>query len=264
MRFGVCRGLDDLSMVEQAKKIGFDYYETSFSSLSECSEEAFDAFSHKLFEVGLKCEALNCFLPGGLSVTGENVDHEKVALHLDRGFKRASLIGVRSVVFGSGRQRSCPEGFSPEKAYGQLVSFLRDEASPRAKKYGICIAVEPLSFDETNLIYTVGEGVKLALDSGSDAVFGLADLYHVYRNHDDVDGIASFTGKIRHAHIAEPQKRLYPAESDSAETRGLYRRFLAALSKAGCERCSVEAHCDDFALEAPGALSVLRSLCEPR
>ncbi len=61
-------------------------------------------------------------------------------------------------------------------------------------------------------------------------------------------------GILRHAHIAEPTKRIYPAAGDACD----YKAFLEALEFAGCDTCSVEAGTGDFENDAARAIAVLK------
>ena len=260
MKFGVCRGLDDLSAMKAAKEAGADYFETGFCCLANYDEEKFNEGKAMLDSLGLPCYAANGFIPGDMPIVGEEVDYDAIADYLDRGFDRAKKLGVKVIVLGSGKARSFPEGYSPDKAKEQLVFFLREYASPRAEKAGCIIVLEPLRFCESAMIHTVADGVEIAKLSGRDNVFGLADLYHVYGNDDSIDGIKDFKGLVRHSHVAEPVKRVYPSKDDSVEIKSMYKCFFDALKSAGCETCSVEAHTDDFTGEIGETLSFLKSV----
>ncbi len=260
MKFGVCRGLDDFDSIKAAAKAGVDYYECGFGSLAKLDDDKFNLCKACLDEYSLKCLAANSFLPGDLKVVGDNIDYGALAEYLEIGFKRAEILGVRKIVFGSGGARSFPEGFSMEKAEEQLAYFLSEYAAPMAEKADCVIVMEPLRFGETSMIHTVADGIKIAQRSCKNNVAGLADLYHVYGNNDSITGIGEFKGKLIHAHIAEPIKRTYPSVNDDKEIINIYKNFLYSLKKAGCESCSVEARTDNFANAITDALAILKSL----
>lgn len=260
MKFGVCRGLDDLVAIECAANAGADYFETGFGCLATFDDEKFSEGKKALDSVGLKCVAANSFIPGDMNLVGDNVDYVRISEYLDIGFERAKLLGVEKIVLGSGKARSFPEGYSKEKAEEQLAYFLSEYAARRAKKINASIVLEPLRFCETSMIYTVADGVKIAELSGADNVFGLADLYHVYGNNDSVSAMREFSGKVIHAHIAEPVNRLYPKVTDREEVVYIYREFLSTLEAIGCNTCSIEAHTDDFCADVKEAIPFLKSL----
>lgn len=119
---------------------------------------------------------------------------------------------------------------------------------------------EPLRFCESNIIHMVSDAVKLARKVDDSNIASLADLYHVYGNDDDLEGIASFKNEVRHAHIAEPVNRRYPSENDSDEAKNMYKNFFSALEKAGCDTCSIEGRTDDFENDIKTATAFLRGI----
>lgn len=260
MKFGVCRGLDDFESIKIASEVGIDYYECSFGSLANYDDEKFNKCKDYLNENNLPCLVANGFIPGDMKVVGDNIDYDALSEYLDKGFERAKLLGVKMVVFGSGSARSFPEGYSMEKAKEQLAYFLSEYAAPRAEKAGCVIVMEPLRFCESSMIHTVADGIEIAKMSGKNNVFGLADLYHVYGNNDNIDGIGKFKGDLLHSHIAEPEKRIYPSTKDTEEIISIYKSFFDALKTAGCETCSVEARTDNFETDIADALAILKTL----
>lgn len=260
MKLGVCRGLDDFEAMEAAARIGIDYWECSFNSLARCMDEKFELCKSTLDGYGIPCLAANSFLPSDIMVVGDNVDYEIINDYLDKGFERAKLMGVKKVVFGSGRSRSYNDGFSAEKAMEQLAFFLSEYAAPKAKKANCIIVIEPLSFSETKMIHTVSDSVSLARLSGADNVYGLADLFHVYSNKDSFEEIKSFKGLVKHAHIAEPLSRCYPTPEDSDESRDICIDFLKTMKTVGCDTVSVEARTDDFNKDFGIAAPYLRKI----
>lgn len=260
MLFGVCRGLDDLSAMQDAKNVGIDYFETGFGCLANYDDEKFNTGKQMLDSLGLPCTIANGFIPGDMKVVGDSIDYGALEDYLTRGFHRAKLLGVEKIVFGSGSARSYPEGYSSDKAKEQFVYFLKEYAAPMAKDAGCIIVLEPLRFCESSMIHMVSDGIELAQLSGADNVFGLADLYHVYGNNDNIDEMKQYKGCIRHCHIAEPEKRVYPSLDDSDAVKAMYKHFLDVMAEAGSDTCSVEAHTDDFCRDITDAVSLLKTL----
>ena len=261
MKYGICIGFDQLDWIEIAAQSGADYIETGFAALTRADEAGFGAFREALERSGVRCEAANVFLPGELRVTGGQVDAGALRAFIEKGMRRARETGIQTVVFGSGAARSL-DGATPfRRGFEQLAVFLREIAGPIAAAHGISIAVEPLCPAESNIINTVREGAMLAAASGCANVGGLGDLYHMAIVKDSCDNLRALKGCLLHSHIANPaldtpRPRRYPAD----EAEWDYRDFVAAAEEAGCPRCSVEAGCDDFALEASRAIALLKRL----
>ncbi len=258
MKLGACLGYGDFKKYELAKKCGLDFGETDFTDIALAPEADFNAFCESVRALGLPVLSANHFLPGDLNVVGDKVDSKALTEFLEKGFSRAQKLGVESVVFGSGKARSFNKDYSPEKANEDLVRFLKDIASPIAERYNVNIVIEPLSFTETSMIHTVRDGVEFAEKAGFKHVYGLADLFHVYNNDDDIDGIGEFYGKIKHAHVAEVGTRIFPNENAAEEVYEIYERFFEALKKAGCETCTIEARTENFENDLPEAIKVIK------
>ena len=94
MKFGVCRGLDDLNAMKLAKNAGIDYFETGFGCLANFNDEKFNEGKDMLDSLSLRCSAANGFIPGDMPVVGDNVDYGALCDYLDRGFERAKILGV--------------------------------------------------------------------------------------------------------------------------------------------------------------------------
>ena len=255
MKFGMCIGSDS-NKIAVCKKLGYDYVESAFEMLADPkNDEKYDAFQAELKNNGFSCLSVNCFIPSALKITGPDVDEQALKEYIERGMKRGAALGVKKVVFGSGGARKRPEGFSYETAVRQIFSFLTDIVSPIAEKYGILLVIEPLRSGDTNMIESLREGAVIAAAVNRPNVRLLVDLYHAYYSGDTNDHIRSMTTLLRHAHIAEPEKRVYPAPGDAYP----YADFISALKAAGCDTCSVEARCSDFEKEAADAIRVLRA-----
>ena len=258
MKIGVCRGLDDFEAMKAASVAGIDYWETGFGCLANFDDEKFELCKSKLEELGIKCLASNGFIPGELPIVGPAVNYDALCEYMDKGFERAKILGVEKIGLGSGKARSFEEGFCLDRAEEQVAFFLEEFAAPRAKEAGCIIVIEPLRFKESSIIHTISDGVRIAKMSKVDNVSGLADLYHVYGNKDNIEDIAHFRGEIKHSHIAEPVKRRYPMSTDADNIKDIYKSFFEALKTAGCETCSIEAHTDDFAVDIISAVKIIK------
>ncbi len=260
MKLGACLGWGDFSKYEFAKQCGLDYGETDFTDIALSSEEEFNEFCENIKKLQFPVLAANHFLPGHLKLVGKEVDEKALTEFLEKGLKRASVLGIQSVVFGSGAARSFKEDYTIEEANKDMENFLKEIVSPIASKYDVNIVIEPLSIGETSMIHTVEDGVDFAEKADFNHVYGLADLFHVCNNKDDIDEIGDFEGKIKHAHIAEPETRIFPNKNADASINDIYKRFFVALKKAGCETCTIEARTDDFCRDLVEAIELLDEL----
>ncbi|MBE6752316.1 MAG: hypothetical protein E7556_07310 [Ruminococcaceae bacterium] len=260
MKLGACLGWGDFSKYEFAKQCGLDYGETDFTDITLASDEDFNEFCENIEKLQFPVLAANHFLPGHLKLVGKDVDEKVLAEFLEKGLKRASVLGIQSVVFGSGAARSFKDDYTMEKANEDMTKFLKGIVSPIASKYDVNVVIEPLSTGETSMIHTVKDGVDFAEKADFNHIYGLADLFHVCNNKDDIDGIGDFVGKIKHAHIAEPETRVFPNKNADESVNDIYKRFLVALKKAGCETLTIEARTDDFFADLPEAIEVLKEM----
>ena len=71
MRFGVC---GPVSLLETAKRTGFDYLEMQVTAVASWSEEEFEANCKKIQEVGLECRCFNVLFPGDIALIGDQAD----------------------------------------------------------------------------------------------------------------------------------------------------------------------------------------------
>lgn len=256
MKIGVCGGFDRIAI---AAECGFDYIEVNFRSLAVSSEEEYQKFLSELKKNNIACEAANCFMPGDMKITGDNVDYSAIKEYLSVGYKRAAEVGIKVVVFGSGAARNIPEGYSYKNGVNDIVKFVREYAGPMAAEYGIEFVFEPLCKAESNIINTIKEGAMLASAIDLSNVGTLGDLYHMYIEGDTYDDVRELKGILRHAHMSNPVsdnpdiKRIYMTENDSFD----YEGFFDALKYIGCERVSIEAATDDFAADAREAIKVM-------
>ncbi len=253
MKLGICVG-GDAEKVKVAKECGFDYVESCFDMLVK--DEVFAPFKAALEENGMPCLAVNCFLPGTLKVTGNDVDFDKLTAHISKGMANAKTLGIQKVVFGSGGARNVPEGFAYADAYRQIAKFLREIAGPLAEKNGLTVVIEPLRRKDSNIINSAQEGAAVAAIADHPSVKSLVDLYHMVDVNDNEVTVRRLTGFLRHSHIAEPVNRKYPRDLSEYD----YKAFFEALDDAGCDTCSIEGKTEDFNNDAYASCKFLKSL----
>lgn len=258
MKFGMCVNVG-LEKIEHVAKCGFDYVEYRFEHLAASSDEDFQALKDCLKNNNISCDAVNCFIPGKYQLIGENLDFTELKAYIEKGMSRATEIDLKTIVFGSGKARSIPEGMSYNEGFRLFVKFLKEIVAPIAEKYKITVVIEPLKRSETNFINTTKEGSMVAAAVDSEYIKVLGDWYHMYDGHDTADNVRDLKGCLKHAHIAEPVTRACL----TLGTEDMYKDFILALEESGCERCSIEAShksYEDFFPEIEEGIKVLRNI----
>ena len=257
MKIGVCGGIDRIRGIAEN---GFDYIEGNFRWIACCSDDEYEDFKKELAKYSLKCEAANCFFPGELKITGEDINYEEIVQYLEKGFTRAAELGIKVVVLGSGGARNIPQGYSYDKACRDIINIVKNYIAPLAEKYGIDFVFEPLCKAESNIINTIKEGAMLAAAIDCSNVGTLGDIYHMHVEGDTYDDMRELKGIFRHAHISNPipsdsdKKRCYMKNADEYD----YKGFFDALKYVGCERVSIEADTSDFYADITAAAEIMK------
>jgi sugar phosphate isomerase/epimerase len=223
----------------------------------EEDDTAFAPILAKVKAAPLPVIAANCFLPASLPCTGPNVDTARLLRYGDVAFRRAAQCGIRYLVFGSAGARKIPDGFPREKAKEQFVAILKDLA-PLALKHGVIIVVEPLHKAECNFINSLAEGAEMVNAANHNHVWLLADIFHMLRDSEPAGEISRWGHLLRHAHIAEKEKRTAPGVKGDD-----FRPYLRALRDANyAGALAIECGWGNLAAEAKPALDALKGqLC---
>lgn len=268
VRFGCCLNMvarepdgTGVEHIQDLARAGYGYAELPLAELMQLSEAGFAQALERLDAAGIPCEACNNFFPGSMRLTGPAVDEEAVLAYAERALERASRLGARIVVFGSGGAKQVPPGFPLEKGYGQVVSLLQ-KIGPLAAQAGITIAIEPLRRAECNLINTFAEGCRLMRDVGHSSVGVLVDYYHLCEEKEPLSHLLDMGPQnLVHVHFAYGQGRTYPTLAQSAACKPFFEA-LKAIGYAG--RISMEAYSKDFRADAAKALAFAKTMCEER
>jgi D-psicose/D-tagatose/L-ribulose 3-epimerase len=251
VKIGRCADVDKLA---ESKAAGFDYVELGTRTIVKLSDEEFAAALAKHKEVGIPTPVANVFFPNEMKVVGPAVDDAANLAYAKKAFERMEKFGVQIIVFGSGGARKVPEGFSKEEAFKQLVAFAK-KIAPEAQAHGITLAVEPLKSQETNIINTAAEGLTWVKAVDHPNFRLMVDFYHLASEKEDPKILVEAKDYIKHFHIANPNKRVFPMSASEYD----YAGFFENMKKMGYEgRISVEASTKNFAEEGPRALAFLR------
>ncbi len=227
IRLGVCTtGLHSPALAAA----GFDYVEENFTRLATQSDGEYAAVRDAVLSSGIRAEAANSFIAKDFPLLTEEYDPAALEAFLTRGFSRFVELGGRVVVFGSGAARHRPDGMSREEGLARVSKFA-SYAADFAERYGVRIAIEPLSFKECNYVNFVNDAFEITRRAGFHPALGAhADLYHMAAVGDDVDNMTHAACKLYHTHLAEPDSRVMPKHG---EHDALYRRFFRALHAIG-------------------------------
>lgn len=251
VKVGRCADVDKL---EESKAAGFDYVELGTRNIMKLSDADFEAALAKAKAVGLPTPVANVFLPNEIKVVGPDVNEAANLAYAEKAFDRMSKFGVQIQVFGSGGARKVPDGFSKDEAFKQLVTFAK-KIAPLAQAKGITLAVEPLKTQETNIINTAAEGLKWVEAVNHPNFQLMVDFYHLASEKEDPKILVEAKDHIKHFHIANPNKRVFPMSPSEFD----YAGFFENLKKMGYHgRISVEANTKNFAEDGPKALAFLR------
>lgn len=263
LRYGCCvnmithtENVSGIDVIPVLKELGFDYADLSLSHLCALDEATFSNVQSEILGIGLPLEACNNFFPGDLRLTGPEVNKDLIVTYLDKAFKRASALGVKVIVFGSGLARMVPQGFSMSQASSQLDDLLAI-LDKYAKQYDITIAIEPLRKQECNIVNTYSEALILARTANSANISCLLDSYHLNTENENISVIQNDIEKLAHVHFAEQVGRVFPR----LENKQTYKKFFSQLKEAGyCQRLSIEAYSENYIYDAKRALKLLKDI----
>ena len=169
--------------------------------------------------------------------TGQVAEEDKLQLLApDADARRAAVERLKAVLrfggeFGApvviGRFRgSVPKGVSQLEGAGWLVEALADAARV-AEQAGVPIVIEPQNRFNTNIIFTVHEGVQVIERVGSEWVTVLGDTFHMNIEEVSMSTPWLLAGKhLRHVHFGD-SNRLAPGRGHLN-----FPEILAALRDA--------------------------------
>ena len=204
MKLGLCTSTEKASTAFEA---GADYYEISASGeLNDITDAEYETLRNKvLSDEKIKPLSANGLVSATVRLCGPEADCEKITAYAEKVFRRASGLGIKMLVFGSGKAREVPDGYPFDKAYSELLTAA-GIFSDVAEKYGQTLALEPLRKKECNIINTVAEGAEFVRKTDRSNFRLLADFYHVSENGEDFSAIEKNADIIVHLHICSRER----------------------------------------------------------
>lgn len=228
---------------------GYDYMEATVGMVMKLSEREV----YELREDSITIEICNSFIPPEYSLISPD---EKLYSFLKEAFMKMKLMGVDTVVLGSGKSRSIPDEISIQEGIYKLKEFFK-RCNEFAQKSDITVAIEPLNVDETNVIHTVSEGAELVRDIDCSHIKLLADVYHMYRSDEDMKVLSENKDILKHIHVCHAEKRA-AVKDFSSEYLKMFAKALDEMNYKG--RVSLECQFDNFEEECKNSYEILREL----
>jgi sugar phosphate isomerase/epimerase len=249
--YAVCAKISDYPKLRDA---GYKYVESNVAYLMpNKSDEEFQVHLDEIRSLNAKIISCTGFIPGNLPVVGSEANHDGAFVWADSALRRAGLVGISYIVFGSGKARNIPDGFNRKEAFEQFVSFCK-QIAPLAKKYNVTVVIEPLNSAETNFINSLSDGAAVVEAVDHPNVRLLCDIYHMAKENESAGNIIKYGRYIRHCHIAEKEGRTSPGIEGDDFTP--YFRALKQIDYKGC--VSIECRWDNFDNEYIPALKYMR------
>ena len=225
VEIGVCGSVDDFAKAEQ---YGFDYFEPAAAAVAALSDSAFADFEKRVTKSKLRCECFNSFIRS-LQVVGPAVNRDALTAYMNSALDRCRALGGSIVVWGSASSRNVPEGYSRDQAWQQIKAFL-GMAGDLAKSRQIAIAIEPLRKQESNIINSGAEALRLVREVNHPNVKMIVDYYHLRQENEDPEILVQARDSIVHLHFANPNGRVWPKNPDEDP---VYGRFFELVKKTG-------------------------------
>ena len=257
MQFGICTSVDNSALAHAA---GWDFIEENCQNILQglVEDDAQWTGRQRAAQSSLPVVSANVLLPGSLKVTGPEFDEDALATYLHRAVERAKIIGIRTIVFGSGGSRNVPDGFDRTLAKSQLADFCAALAVIGGSS-GIQFVVEHLRRQECNIINTVGEAMTYVLAVNQPSLRCLVDTYHLWSENESLDSVRDAMPWITHVHLADLEGRVAPGLSGKSD----YHPFFKILKAGGYDGLiSVEALQFDVANDGERVLAFIKTQWE--
>ena len=266
--FGACRPPSDAKLMAS---IGYDFFENGVASALGPDKDAewWKKQRDMILSLPIPMRSCNGFIPGTFRLTGPQADFEPALKYAETALRRAEEAGVRTIVFGSGGARNVPGDFTVpkqhpdlEKGTAQYTDFCRELCKRVSDLKTVCMVIEPLRPNESNIINFVWQGVLICQDVNSPKLQQLADIFHMMMGRESAESILKAGALLKHCHIASYGDRKFPG-SNPAEVHRLKPYFdaLRAIGYTGGVSCECGwGDKKDLAKNLETALKTLRSL----
>ena len=239
IKFGVCRPLSDASIL---KSVGYDFIECDVASalMPDKGGDDWKRQRDKILSLAVPLRSCNGFIPGRFRLTGPKADFAPALDYAEIALRRAEEVGVKTIVFGSGGARNVPGDYcaknfrdvpNVEKGFEQYTQFCALLAKRIEDLKDVCVVIEPLRPNESNIVNFVWQGVQICNEVNSPRVRQLADIFHMMMGRESAASIVQAGSLLKHCHIAEHTTRNFPG-SDPLRNH-YFRAYFDALRTIG-------------------------------
>lgn len=215
-RYAMCnesmRGMNWEQQCDLVAKAGYQGIEVAPFSLvkegvAELSAKTRKAMVDSMKNAGIECAGLHWLLsppPPGLHFTSPDCAvREKTLTYFRRLIDFCGDLGGKVMVFGSPKGRSTQGKISVKEAKKNFAEGL-GKIADHARKREVKILIEALTRNQTDVINTLEEAVKIIKDLNHPAIQTLFDFHNSGdEKHSFVEIIDRYYSFIRHVHVME-------------------------------------------------------------
>lgn len=234
MLFGICASVENSTHV---RSVGWDFIEENAQHIlqpmtPDLEWRGIDRVRAALLPIPVVSHCA----PEDFKIAGPQVSMPKLHAYTINVLKRASLTGVRTIIFGTGHARTIPAGFDRHKAADQIISFLT-MIGPMAAQYGITIALEPVCRKESNIINTTKEALAYVAAVNHANIKCAFSTYHFWQENEPLEDLAAIASSLVHVHLADRDGRAAPGTTDTSDYRPIFQVLQASGFKGTISVC---------------------------
>ena len=108
------------------RELGYDAAEATVGLVMALTEDDVAVLREQVACGAFRLDACNSFIPGHLPIVCDDEGTRALYAYVDEAIARMASLGVRYVVFGSGRVRSIPEGADTDAALAHAREMLSE------------------------------------------------------------------------------------------------------------------------------------------
>jgi sugar phosphate isomerase/epimerase len=227
---------------DEAVRAGFDYFEPPAFELAEMSDAAFESYRSHVMASPIHCTHVNFFIRTP-RVDGPDVDMAALKAYTESTLERCRLLGAKIVIFGSAAARSVPASFSRDRAWQQIIEFLRMTA-PIASAKEIILGIEPIRASSSNILSTGAEVLKMVHEINLPNIKMNIDYFQMHSMNESPQILWDARDAIVHIHFARFDPHGWPKDPDEDPE---YKEFFSLLKKTNYRGA--------ISIEAPGSIA---------